>query len=92
MLFGDEDSKEFQAIYQEDFGEAISESEARLMATRLITLYETLSRPLPHEEEPLAGFQDSGNINLTGDVEPGNEAKPVTPPERSFFNKTNSYQ
>lgn len=80
MLLRDEHIKEFQLIYEEEFGEAISESEACLMATRLITLYEALSRPVPHEEARLAGFQDSGNINLTGDVEPGNEAKPVISP------------
>lgn len=51
MLLEDADIREFMEIYKEDFGEEISESEARMMASQLLRLYEALSRPLPSERE-----------------------------------------
>lgn len=91
MLFGDEDLKEFQAIYQEDFGETISDADARFMATRLIRLYEVLAQSLPEEKEQLAGFQESATMEA-GSVEESDKADPATLPQRSFLNNTNSYQ
>jgi hypothetical protein len=64
MLLGDEDVKEFQALYGEEFGEPISDGEARLLATRIITLYKALAGPLRGE---IAQFTDSiegGRLDL----------------------------
>ncbi len=38
---------EFQEAYEHDFGETITQDEAREMLTRLVTLYELVMRPLP---------------------------------------------
>ena len=43
--------REFQDAYKADFGEEITVEEAREMLSRLVTLYELLLRPLPHEEQ-----------------------------------------
>ena len=56
MFLEDEDVKEFQTIYQEVFGETITEQEAGIMASQLIAIYEVLAYPLPSER---AQFADS---------------------------------
>jgi hypothetical protein len=84
MLFSDDDLKTFQEIYKEDFGEPISEGDARLMATRLIRLYEALTTPLPDEREQLARLEENATIE-TGRTE--SEACSASPVERSFINK-----
>ena len=39
--------KEFKAIYQDEFGEALSDAEAQAMGLRLLRLFDLLTRPLP---------------------------------------------
>jgi len=64
MTFEDEDIKEFQAIYEEEFGEHISEPEAGDMASRLVTLYEHLVRPLPSEKAHFTDSIDHANLDV----------------------------
>lgn len=39
--------KEFQRIYEDEFGEEISEGEAQVMIQRLLAIYKLILRPLP---------------------------------------------
>lgn len=39
--------KAFKAIYQDEFGEALSDAEAQAMGLRLLRLFDVLTRPLP---------------------------------------------
>jgi hypothetical protein len=64
MTFEDKDLKEFQTIYEEEFGEAISGQEVSYIASRLVTLYEALARPLPSEEEQFTDFGDHGKLDV----------------------------
>lgn len=41
--------EEFKAIYQEEFGETLSDGEAQEMGGRLLRLFQILCRPLPSE-------------------------------------------
>jgi len=45
MQLTDEDVREFATLWKEEFGEEISEAEARRHATQLIELYSLLARP-----------------------------------------------
>lgn len=50
----DESIEEFMRIYEEDFGDRLTDGEARLMATRLLELYELLyssDRPSSDNDE-----------------------------------------
>ena len=69
MPFEDNDLKEFQTIYEEEFGEPISGQNASYMASRLVMLYEALARPLPSEKEQ---FTDS-SYQVKLDVEVGRD-------------------
>jgi hypothetical protein len=42
-----EDIAEFMRLYEAEFGEPITEDEARMMASRLLFLYLELGKPLP---------------------------------------------
>jgi len=64
MLLEDADIKEFQALYEQEFGEPIEEGEARLLATKLITLYETLSRPLQSEKTQFTDSIYGSRLNV----------------------------
>ena len=64
MKLEDKDLREFQAIYEEEFGEPISEQEASYMASRLVTLYEALSRPLPSEHEQFTDSVDHAKLDV----------------------------
>jgi hypothetical protein len=64
MLLEDGDIKEFQIMYEEEFGEAISTEEASILASRLITLYETLARPLVSEQSDFTDSKESGRLNM----------------------------
>ena len=44
--------EEFREAYRKEYGEDISEAEARDMFTRLVVLYEMLARPLPDLPDP----------------------------------------
>lgn len=39
--------KEFQSLYEQEFGEKLSDEEARAMIHRLMALYQIILRPLP---------------------------------------------
>ena len=64
MFLRDEDVKEFQTIYEEEFGEPISEQEASAMASRLVMLYDALSRPLPSEKHQFTDSVDHAKLNV----------------------------
>lgn len=49
MRIPDEELDEFIEIYKEELSEDISRAEATEMASRLLTLYQLLSRKLPSE-------------------------------------------
>lgn len=44
--------EELKAIYQEEFGERLSDQEAQEIGTRLLTLFQVIYRPLPSESSP----------------------------------------
>jgi hypothetical protein len=50
--------REFQDAYKKDFGEDFSPEEAREMLSRLVTFYELLLRPLPHNDEQKETVKD----------------------------------
>ena len=64
MQLSPESSVEYRKVYQDDTGEDVSLDEAREMATRLITLYELISRQLPGEIAP-ANRTPSAIANLS---------------------------
>ena len=47
MDLEERDIKEFQDIWQQEFGETLSPEQARLEASLLLELYSALARPLP---------------------------------------------
>jgi flagellin-specific chaperone FliS len=49
MKLTDQDVQEYKRVHEEEFGELISDDEAREIATRVIQLYEILIQPLPDE-------------------------------------------
>ena len=53
MRPSDEGVEEFRRLYEELYGEEIDVDAAREMASRVLTLYELLARPLPEETEKL---------------------------------------
>lgn len=50
MQLSDTAIQEYIQLYREDFGEELTIGEARAIATRLLTLYEMLCRPLPDRD------------------------------------------
>lgn len=54
MNITEERLREFQEAYKTDFGEEISQEEAREMLSRVVTLYELLMRPLPDDSKEKA--------------------------------------
>ena len=51
MKISDAALDEFIAIYEEEIREEISRNEASEMASRLVTLYELLTKKLPNEQK-----------------------------------------
>lgn len=51
MQLSRETIKEFKKIYEEEFGETISDAEALEMGQRLISLFEIIYRPLPDDPD-----------------------------------------
>lgn len=49
MPLSDEALEEFTQIYREEFGETLTRGEASELASRVLTLYKLLARPLPSE-------------------------------------------
>jgi hypothetical protein len=47
MTISQQRVEEFREAYRKEYGEDVSEAEARDMLTRLVVLYEMLARPLP---------------------------------------------
>lgn len=75
MPFEDNDLKEFQTLYNEEFEEPISGQDASYMASRLVMLYEALARPLPSEKEQFTDSIDHAKL----DVEVGAEQADPSP-------------
>jgi len=64
MTFEDKDLNEFLTLYEEEFGEHLSIQDASHMASRLITLYEALARPLPSEKEQFTDSVDHAKLDV----------------------------
>ncbi len=64
MTFDDEGLKEFQTIYEEEFGERLSGQDASYIASRLVTLYEALARPLPSEKGQFTDSVDHAKLDV----------------------------
>jgi hypothetical protein len=60
MTISNERLLEFMRLYQEEFGKAIDEGEAREVASRLVELYHLLAERLPGEEAPEEREKDAG--------------------------------
>jgi hypothetical protein len=76
MFLGDNEVKEFQIIYEEEFGEPISEQEASIIASRLVMLYEDLARPLHSEKAQFTDSIDHAKLDVevgTSDSSPTSE-------------------
>jgi hypothetical protein len=67
MNIADARLQEFQEAYKMDFGEDISEEEAREMLSRLVTVIAILARPLPKVEEGVV----TDNTRTFGEGEDG---------------------
>jgi hypothetical protein len=52
MQLEDEDIREFRALWEAEFGETLSDGEARHRASQLLALYECLVRPPRRAESP----------------------------------------
>jgi len=52
--------QESMCLYEQEFGEIISEDDAREVASRLVELYQLLAAPLP-SEVPRAGSPQTAN-------------------------------
>lgn len=53
MEISKEDLEELKNIYKEDYGETLSDAEAREMGQRLINLFRIICQPLPpNSKEP----------------------------------------
>lgn len=64
MLLNNEEIQAFKKLYEEEFDEPISVQEASIIASRLITLYEALARPLPSESAQFTDSLESGRLDL----------------------------
>ena len=65
MLLEDSDVQEFKTIYEQEFGEMISDGQARIMASQVLRLYEALARPLPSEKKRLlASSPDTAMLDI----------------------------
>lgn len=51
MELDDETIEEFRKVYQEEFTEELTLEEARVMATKLLSLYLALAKKLPDARE-----------------------------------------
>jgi hypothetical protein len=67
MTMSNERLHEFMRIYEKEFGEKLSESEAKLIADRLMYFYERLARPLLSERKQ-DGEASRVDIGDFGDV------------------------
>ena len=52
MEISKEELEEFKKIYKEEFGEDLSDEEAREVAQRLLGFIKLVYRPLPKDKEP----------------------------------------
>ena len=65
MSNSDERLHTFMRIYEAEFGERLSESEAKLIADRLMYLFERLTRALPGEREThRPNSEDTGEVSV----------------------------
>jgi hypothetical protein len=87
----DSDIQEFKQIYEEEFDEPISDAEAHLLATRVITLYGALARPLRSEQERLVGYERSSKMDMSGCPGRDLQNEPAALDQRSSFNNVNSH-
>ena len=55
MKLSDEALDEFIALYKKEFKHTLTKAEASEMASRVLTLYELLARPLPKERNEAPG-------------------------------------
>jgi len=55
MQLSQEAIEEFKTIYQEEFGEIISDAEAQEMGLRLLRFVQIITRPLPVDSSHLSG-------------------------------------
>lgn len=58
MEITNERPREFQEVYKQDFGEDISQEEAREKLSRLVMFYELLLRPLQHNDDKQETIKD----------------------------------
>jgi hypothetical protein len=63
----DEQLGEFIVIYKEEFGEEISRTDASEMASRLVMLYQLLSRKLPEKQNSPPDVTQHGGEDRSDD-------------------------
>lgn len=61
--------KEFQEAYKLDFGDEITEGQAREMLFRVVTLYEQLLKALPSEQKEEGASEVTASRDASSDAE-----------------------
>jgi hypothetical protein len=82
----DADIQEFKQIYEKEFGENISDADARLLAIRVVSLYEALSQPLGSDPQQLVGSEMTSKMDISGSSDPIENGSGALD-QRSFINK-----
>jgi len=59
-----DDIREYQTIWKDEFGEEISDDEARKSGARLLHLFELISEPDSGESEPFPALTDRERLTL----------------------------
>ncbi len=67
MQLTEKDLNEFIDIYQTEFGKPLSHEAALEMATRLITLYKIIMRPIPLDRMPVSNPEIPLDFSHEGD-------------------------
>lgn len=58
MKLPNEAIKEFQDIYEQEFGEKLLWEDAELMASRLLVLFKIIAKPIPKSDIPVLSSPD----------------------------------
>ncbi|MCA9734950.1 MAG: hypothetical protein H6696_14965 [Deferribacteres bacterium] len=56
MKLPDEAIKEFQDIYEQEFGEKLAWEDAELIASRLLALYKIIAKPIPENKNETPSY------------------------------------
>ena len=78
MRLSDESLRRFMLLYAEFYGEELTVSDARAMASRVLFLYEHLARSLPDEVDEITQPPVLDGLPSSPQVDGCNESSPET--------------